>query len=94
MKKIVAGGFFLLSGILLYLGIRIPAGITAAKLGGWETPPGRYGTALEAIGGAGPANIAIVFIILGTVMIVLGAFSEELSALWKKVADKERELAE
>jgi hypothetical protein len=47
LKKIIAGGILLISGIILYLGIHIPAAIQASKLGGWSIPPGRLGTALK-----------------------------------------------
>jgi hypothetical protein len=73
LKQIIAGGIFLISGIILYLGIHIPAAIQASKLGGWTTPPGRLGTALSEMGGITATNNSVIMIIVGVILIVWGS---------------------
>lgn len=83
MKKVIAGGLFLLSGVILYISVHIPAASLAATLGGWSSPPGRLGTALEQMGGAATRNGSVFLIIIGVVVILWGAFEEELRRLFK-----------
>ncbi|PJN56414.1 hypothetical protein PAEVO_31370 [Paenibacillus sp. GM2FR] len=83
MKKVVAGGFLLISGIILYLSVHIPATLFASKLGSWTTPPGRLGTALAEMGAVAAINGSIILIISGVVVILWGAFEDELIRLYK-----------
>lgn len=83
MKKVVAGGLFLISGVILYISAHIPAAFLAFKLGSWSTPPGRLGTALEEMGGAATRNGSIILIISGVIVILWGAFEDELIRLYK-----------
>jgi hypothetical protein len=85
LKKIIAGGIFLFSGIILYLGIHIPVAIYASKLGGWTTPPGRFGTALSDMGGISATNNSVIMIIVGVILLVWGSFDDELLSLLKKI---------
>lgn len=73
------------SGLILYLSIHIPAAKEAANLGGWSTPPGRLGTALETMGGTTPINYSILFMTVGIILIILGAFSDEIHRLLKTI---------
>lgn len=50
MKKVIAGGLFLISGVILYISVHIPAASLAATLSGWSSPPGKLGTALAEMG--------------------------------------------
>lgn len=85
MKKIISGGILMLCGVILYLGAFIPAALYATKLGGWSTPPGRLGTALEATGGTTTIENATIIIISGIVLIIFGCFGEAILSFWKKV---------
>ncbi len=70
MKKIMIGGFLFVSGILLYTGIRIAAVLYMKELNGWSTPPGRYGTALEDIGGKKDIAVSLGLCTLGIVLML------------------------
>ncbi|MFF2484612.1 hypothetical protein [Paenibacillus sp. NPDC058071] len=85
MKKIIAGGIVLLSGVILFLGIYIPMSFHASKLGGWTTPPGRLGTALNEMGGATAFNYSIIMIICGIFLLLWGCFEEEIKRTIKKI---------
>jgi len=85
MKKIVAGGFLLLVGAIIYLTIHTPAAKLASNLGGWTTPPGRFGTALNEMGGTQPISYSIFLMILGVILILLGAFSDEIKYIKSKL---------
>ncbi|TJY43071.1 hypothetical protein E5161_04015 [Cohnella pontilimi] len=85
MKKIVAGGIILFCGIILYLGIHIPAAYHASKLGSWSTPPGRLGTALNEMGGATATYYSVIMIIGGMILLVWGCFDDEITSALKKL---------
>lgn len=84
MKKIIVGGILLFSGVLLYLGVYVPVALHASKLGGWTTPPGRFGTALNEMGGTAAFNYSIIMIICGILLLVWGCFGEEIIRTMKK----------
>jgi len=84
MKKIVAGGILILTGAMIYLTIHVPAAKLASNLGGWTTPPGRLGTALQQMGGTQPTRYSIWLMVVGVILILLGAFGEEI----KFISDK------
>lgn len=90
MKKIVAGGIFLFCGVILYLGVYIPASMEAAKLGGWSTPPGRLGTALQVIGGITPFVFSIIMMAVGACLLLWGSFLDDI--LRKKARSKTEKL--
>lgn len=70
MKKVLIGGFLFVSGILLYIGIHISTAIFMTEVKAWSTPPGRYGTALEEIGGQAEINISIILCIVGIALMM------------------------
>lgn len=74
MKMIISGGFILFSGVILYIGVHIPAALHAENISGWYTPPGRYGTALEETGGTIGMIISVAMCILGMALLMWGAF--------------------
>lgn len=88
MKKVVAGGIFLLVGAMLYLGIHIPAAKLASNLGGWSTPPGRFGTALEQMEGIQPTVYSILFMMLGVILLLIGAFSDDVKSIKNKLSGR------
>jgi hypothetical protein len=88
LKKIVAGGILLFCGIILYLGIHIPAAYHATKLGGWTTPPGRLGTALNEMGGTTASNNSVIMIIVGLILLVWGCFGDDLISILRKLKDE------
>lgn len=65
MKKIIIGGFLLLVGILLYIGVHLSAAIVMTEIKGWSTPPGRFGTAIEEIGGETEVFLSKVLCLIG-----------------------------
>lgn len=81
MKKIIVGGILLFSGIILYLGIYIPVALHASILGGWTTPPGRLGTALNEMGGTTAFNYSIVMIICSIILLLWGCFEEDVKKM-------------
>ncbi|KOP67465.1 hypothetical protein AMS62_21125 [Bacillus sp. FJAT-18019] len=83
MKKVIAGGLFLLSGVILYISVHIPAAFHAATLGGWSSPPGRLGTALADMGGTATRNGSVILMFIGAALILWGAFEEELRRHFK-----------
>ncbi|QHW33788.1 hypothetical protein GZH47_25310 [Paenibacillus rhizovicinus] len=85
MKKIIVGGILLFSGVILYLGVFIPAARLASTLGGWTTPPGRLGTALNETGGSTAYHSSIVMIICGILLLLWGCFGEEVTGLIVRV---------
>ncbi|MCM3785721.1 hypothetical protein M3231_22385 [Neobacillus mesonae] len=79
MKKIISGGIFLISGTILYTGIRISASLYASEsISGWSTPPGKYGTALEELGAVLPRNLAVVLMIAGVALILWELFGKQM----------------
>lgn len=91
MKKIIAGGIFLIGGIILYIGIQIPAALYASKLGGWSIPPGRIGTALEKTGGIVPNNYSIAMIVFGVILVIWGCFGDDIKSIFSKIRHDEIE---
>lgn len=83
MKKIIVGGILLFCGVILYLGIHIPASHHALKLSGWTTPPGRIGTALNEMGLASAANYSVILIIVGIILLLWGCFVDEIISRYK-----------
>jgi hypothetical protein len=81
MKNIVAGGILLISGIFLFIGVHIPAAIHMKEIGGWNDPPGRYGTALIETGGNTPLTLSILLCILGLILLLWGVFSRVIIRL-------------
>lgn len=79
MKKIIAGGILFLGGIALYLGIYLPALELGLTLGGFTTPPGRIGSALEITEGNTPMVYAIGSMVFGFMLMVWGALKDELT---------------
>jgi hypothetical protein len=77
MKKVIAGGFILLSGIILYIGIHISASLFLPILNGWSTPPGRFGTALRESGGFTVNIFAIILCVLGLLIIIYECYLRE-----------------
>jgi hypothetical protein len=75
LKNIAAGGIFLITGIFLYMSVRISATIHMKEINGWNTPPGRYGTALIETGGHTPLTISILLCILGIGLLLWEVFS-------------------
>lgn len=88
MKKIVAGGILFLGGIILYLGIYLPALELGLTLGGFTTPPGRIGSALEITEGNTPMFYAIGCMVLGFMLMVWGALKDELRKTYYYVKRK------
>jgi hypothetical protein len=87
MKKILAGGIMLIVGAAIYLTIHIPAAKLASNLGGWSNALGRLGTALNVMGGTEPTNYSIFLMILGVILLLLGAFGDEIKfiiRIWKE----------
>ncbi|MDQ0112588.1 hypothetical protein [Paenibacillus harenae] len=78
MKRVIAGGFILLSGIILYLGMHISASIFIPNINGWSTPPGRFGTALRESGGYMANIFAIILCILGFFIIIYECYLKEI----------------
>ncbi|CAM4048314.1 hypothetical protein COLU111180_20790 [Cohnella lubricantis] len=94
MKKVIAGGILLFAGMALYLGIHIPAAEIASNLGGWSTPPGRLGTALQEVGGVAPTGYSIFLIVIGILILLWGAFDDEIKKLIKITAQYARTVQE
>ncbi|REK77588.1 hypothetical protein [Paenibacillus paeoniae] len=78
MKKVIAGGILLFCGIILYLGVYIPASQIAFKLGSWTTPPGRLGTALSQTGGTTPMVYAAIMMAVGACLLLWGCFLDDI----------------
>jgi hypothetical protein len=78
MKRVIAGGFILLSGIILYLGMHISASLFMPNINGWSTPPGRFGTALSESGGDSASVFAIILCILGFFIIIYESYLREI----------------
>ncbi|MFF2888686.1 hypothetical protein [Paenibacillus sp. NPDC057967] len=78
MKKVIAGGIFLFCGVILYLGVYIPASQIASNLGGWSTPPGRLGTALSQIGGTTPLMYSVIMMAAGACLLLWGCFLDDI----------------
>ncbi|WP_147384486.1 hypothetical protein [Paenibacillus sp. 1011MAR3C5] len=78
MKKVIAGGIFLFCGVILYLGIYIPASKISSTLGGWSTPPGRLGTALSETGGTMPLIYAVIMMAAGACLLLWGCFLDDI----------------
>ncbi|WP_090725200.1 hypothetical protein [Paenibacillus sp. PDC88] len=82
MKRIISGGILLMSGTILYTGIRISTAIYAESLGGWSTPPGKFGTALEELGAVLPRNLSVALILAGVVLVLWGCFDKQIIKLF------------
>ncbi|HEY2491327.1 MAG TPA: hypothetical protein VGI33_00085 [Paenibacillus sp.] len=91
MKKIVAGGFMMIAGIILYIGFHIPAAINTFEITGWSNPPGRYGTALLETGGRIPMILGIILGIAGLLILLWGTFSQELATLAHNIKENNTE---
>ncbi|WP_238652273.1 hypothetical protein [Paenibacillus piscarius] len=88
MKKIIAGSILLFSGIILYLGVYIEAARHSSTLGGWTTPPGRFATALNEVGGTTTFYSSIVMIICGIILLLWGCFEDDVVKLIKLIVKK------
>ncbi|MGO4106262.1 hypothetical protein [Paenibacillus sp. YAF4_2] len=91
MKKIIVGGILLFTGIILYLGVYIPAARHSSTLGGWTTPPGRLGTALDEMGGTTTYHNSIVMTICGIILLLWGCFEDDIVKLIKLIVKKRNE---
>jgi hypothetical protein len=78
MKRVIAGGFIFISGIILYLGIHISASLFMTNVNGWSTPPGRFGTALRESGGYTANIFALILCILGFFIIIYECYLREI----------------
>jgi hypothetical protein len=78
MKRVIAGGFILLSGVILFLGMHISASIFMPNINGWSTPPGRFGTALRESGGYIANIFAIILCILGFFILIYECYLREM----------------
>lgn len=85
MKKIIVGGILMFNGVILFLGVYIPAALYATKLGGWSTPPGPLGTALSVTGGKTALDISISIMICGICLLAWGCFGEAIIRILKKL---------
>lgn len=81
LKKIIAGAVLLLGGIALYLPVHLRAADYSLTLGGWTTPPGRFGTALQNTVGEAPTRFAILFMTVGTLLLLWGAWTDDVVRL-------------
>lgn len=92
VKRILAGGFILLSGVLLYLGVHLAAVMYLPHITGWSTPPGKYGTALRETGGYAANLISILFMIGGSLILLIELYFPHAAATYKKaLAERNRE---
>ncbi len=78
MKKLIGGGIFFLSGTTLYTVLIDRASSTASELGGFSTPPGRFGTAVDLLGVSAPLNLSKLLMIVGALFIVWGIFADDI----------------
>lgn len=78
MKKLVAGGILLFTGVIMYLAIHVSAVETASHLGEWSTPPGRLGTAMDEFGGEVPTRYSIFLAVIGFLLLFWGVFEDEI----------------
>lgn len=76
LKKIITGGFLLLSGVVLYVGIKIAAAMAMPMVNGWSKSTGRFGAAVAEVDGGFALVISVLLGIVGCVFII----SESLSS--------------
>jgi hypothetical protein len=88
MKKIVAGGFILLSGIILYLGVHLSATDYMSHLTEWRSPPGKFGTALQATRGETANLIAIVLCVIGFMILLWEIAIKDMMAAGQAAIDR------
>ena len=88
MKRVIAGGFFLFSGIILYLGIHLSASIFMPNLSGWSTPPGRFGSALRETGGNIATVFAIILCVLGFFILIYECYLKDIIDTYKNDYEK------
>jgi hypothetical protein len=87
MKRVIGGGFILLSGIILYLGMHISASLFMPNINGWSTPPGRFGTALSESGGHTATIFAILLCLLGFFIIIYECYLRDfIDRIGKNIA--------
>ncbi|ASS66579.1 MULTISPECIES: hypothetical protein [unclassified Paenibacillus] len=84
MKRILAGGFILFSGVLLYLGVHLAAAMHLPHTTAWSTPPGKYGTALRETGGYAANLVSILFMIGGSLILLIELYFPHALARYKK----------
>ncbi|GAK42171.1 hypothetical protein PUW24_01565 [Paenibacillus urinalis] len=82
MKRIISGGILLISGTVLYTGIRISTVFYAESLGGWSTPPGKFGTALVESGAVLPRNLSVALMIAGVALVLWECFDKQIIKLF------------
>ncbi|SDT24294.1 hypothetical protein SAMN05444162_3531 [Paenibacillaceae bacterium GAS479] len=88
LKKVIAGGFILLSGVILYVGIHISTVPYLSNVGGWSTPPRRFGKALQETDGYMATIISIIMIISGIIILLYESY---FSGIIKKYVDEVKE---
>ncbi|MGU3567349.1 hypothetical protein [Paenibacillus sp. D51F] len=92
MKRVLAGGFILLSGVLLYSGVHLAAAMYLPHITAWSTPPGKYGTALRETGGYAANLVSILFMIGGSLILLIELYFPHAAARYKKaVAERNME---
>ncbi|MDO3410468.1 hypothetical protein QWJ34_11915 [Saccharibacillus sp. CPCC 101409] len=103
INRVLAGGFLLLGGVLLYLGVHTAAVLHMGEVTEWYTPPGHYMTALMASGGYWMFWIAMILGGLGALVLgweLAGSFGQKLNAGekigggWKEIKRKNVEFDE
>ena len=87
MRFIITGGFFLLSGVILFSCIYISTSLFAINLSGWATPPGRFATALQQMEGGTVYILSIIVIIFGSLLLLWGCFEKALKFIFKKLTN-------
>lgn len=75
MKRAFIGGFFALIGSIWALAIAFLASNNLTS--GWSTPPGRFLTTVSELNLTAFFVIAVVFLLLGVVMMVVEYFRKD-----------------
>lgn len=82
MKKIVAGGFLLFSGVFLYIGIQVSVALYSIAQSNAHIGLQNYDYTIGVISGKIGVIIAILLGILGTVIILWELSKDRISKIW------------
>lgn len=91
MKKILSGISFLFFGLTLYITAHIQAVNYLPLVTSWNTDKGKYWSALDETHGIQLTYFGITFCVLGTILILIGCFEDQIKKIFKTSSSKQEE---
>lgn len=91
MRKILSGTSFLFFGLALYITAHIQAVNYLPLVTSWHTDKGKYWSALDETHGLQLTYFGVIFCALGTILILIGCFEDQIKKIVKTSSSKQKE---